>query len=115
MVDIDFIEIFLHPEKYEHPEYYDNCKIKFKVSHYYNPVLKTRMHIADKVMSDELVIDFFENRLENMLNSAGIEELNSNIDSIIDTAIHYDRPELVAYFLDYKNKHNLYTEFDWKL
>lgn len=114
MVDIDFLEIFSNPEKYEHPEYYDNCKIKFKVSHYYNPVLKTRMHIADKVMSDELVIDFFENRLD-MLNKYGTEELNSNIDSIIETAIHYQRPGLVAYFLDYKAKNNLYTEPDWKL
>lgn len=114
MVDIDFLEIFLNPEKYENPEYYDNCKIKFKVNHYYNPVLKTRMNIADKVTSDELVIDFFENRLD-MLNSAGIEELNSNIDDIIETAIHYERPELVAYFLDYKARNNLYTESNWSL
>lgn len=114
MVDIDFIEIFLHPEKYETPEYYDNCKIKFKVLHYYNPILKTRMDISDKVMPYELVIKFFESRLY-MLNNAGIEELNSNIDSIIETAIHYERPELVAYFLDYKEKNNLYTPPNWDI
>ena len=111
MVDTDFIEIFLHPEKYAHPEYYN--KVRFSYT-YYNPVLKTRMDISDKITPDELVIAFFENRLD-MLNSAGIEELNSNIDSIVETAIHYDRPELVAYFLDYKAKNNLYTESNWIL
>lgn len=115
MVDIDFIEIFSHPEKYTNPEYYDMDKVR--VSHYnpyYNPVLKTRMNIADKVMSDEGVIIFFENRL-HMLNKDGIEELNSNIDSIIETAIHYERPGLVAYFLDYKAKNNLYTPPNWNI
>lgn len=47
MVDIDFLEIFLHPEKYVNPEYYDMDKARFSYT-YYNPVLKTRMDISDK-------------------------------------------------------------------
>jgi len=73
-----------------------------------------RLEISNKAIPDELVISFFENRLD-MLNSAGIEELNSNIDSIIEKAIHYERPGLVAYFLDYKAKNNLYTAPNWSL
>lgn len=111
---VDFIKIFSNPEKYENPEYYDRDKIGYAVYRYYNPVLKTRMDIADKVVPDNLVISFFENRLYT-LNSAGIEELNSNIDIIIETAIHYERTELVAYFLEYKKTHNLYTMPDWEL
>lgn len=113
MVDIDFIEIFLNPEKYVNPEYYDMDKARFSYT-YYNPVLKTRMDISDKVIPDSLVISFFEHRLY-ILNNAGIEEVNSNIDIIIETAIHYGRTELVAYFLEYKKTHNLYTMPDWEL
>lgn len=113
MVDIDFLEIFLNPEKYANPEYYDMDKVMYSYT-YYNPVLKTRMDISDKLTSDEVVIMYFENRL-HMLNKDGIEELNSNIDSIIETAIHYERPELVAYFLDYKAKNNLYKAPNWSL
>ena len=70
------------------------------------------LEISNKAYPDELVISFFENRL---VNSAGIEELNSNIDFIIEKAIHYERPGLVAYFLDYKAKNNLYTEPTWSV
>ena len=120
MVDIDFLDILLHPEKYVNPEYYDMDKVRldpdayYAPETYYNPVLKTRIQISYKVIPDESVISCFENCLD-MLNSAGIEEVNSNIDSIIETAIHYKRPKLVAYFLDYKAKNNLYTEPDWSL
>ena len=68
------------------------------------------LEISNKAYPDELVISFFENRL---VNSAGI--VNSNIDFIIEKAIHYERPGLVAYFLDYKAKNNLYTAPNWSL
>lgn len=111
MIKIDFLEIFRNPQKYENPEYYVENK---KTYRYYNPVLKTQMDIADNAFPVSLVIAFFENRMQTLTDD-GVEAVHNNIDKIIDTAISYERHELTAYFLDYKNKHNLYTEFDWKL
>ena len=113
MIKIDFLEIFNNREKYENPEYYVYGETKNKYC-CYNPVLKTQMDIADNAFPVSLVIALFENRMQT-LNSAGIEEVHNSIDVIIETAISYERHELTVYFMDYKEKHNLYNPPNWDI
>lgn len=108
---IDFFEIFSNPKKYETPEYYIENMENYR---YYNPVLKTKMDIADNAYPTSLIINFFEHRMQ-ILNADGLELVHSNIDKIIETAISYERTELTVYFMEYKKTHNLYTVPDWEL
>ena len=41
--------------------------------------------------------------------------LNKDIDTLLEFSISYEQPEITAFLLDYKNKHNLYSEPDWSL
>lgn len=74
------------------------------------PSLRIIKHIQREEWEDSLLILIFE-----FLVTENKYEIHKHIDDIIKESISMERHELTVYLLDYKKKHDLYTEPDWKL
>lgn len=51
----------------------------------------------------------------NCLKELTDKQIETNIDTWIETAIAENQCEFTVFLLDYKEKHNLYTETKWDL